>query len=66
MKVALQTRNEEDILMLHATALSLALTAKVVRDAGRTQIAPNTVTVLGIGPGPKSLIDQVTGDLKLL
>jgi peptidyl-tRNA hydrolase, PTH2 family len=51
--------------MLHATALSLSLTAKVVHDAGRTQIAAGSATVLGIGPAPKSLVDQVTGALKL-
>jgi peptidyl-tRNA hydrolase, PTH2 family len=51
--------------MLHATAMSLSLTAKVVHDAGRTQIAAGSATVLGIGPAPKSLIDQVTGSLRL-
>jgi peptidyl-tRNA hydrolase, PTH2 family len=66
MKVALQTRTEDELLMLQAAALSLSLTAKVVHDAGRTQIAAGTATVLGIGPGPRALIDKVTGDLRLL
>ena len=51
--------------MLQAAAMSLFLTAKIVHDAGRTQIAAGSATVLGIGPGPKSVIDQVTGSLKL-
>lgn len=52
--------------MLQATALSLGLVAEVITDAGRTQIASGSQTVLGIGPGPKSIIDEVTGNLKLL
>jgi PTH2 family peptidyl-tRNA hydrolase len=52
--------------VLQATAVSLGLVAEVIADAGRTQIASGSHTVLGIGPAPKSLIDQVTGKLKLL
>lgn len=66
LKVALQVKSEEELLTLQAIAQSLNLTAKVIHDAGRTQIAAGSATVLGIGPGPKSLIDQVTGHLKLL
>jgi peptidyl-tRNA hydrolase len=65
MKVALQAKSEDELLMLQAAAMSLSLTAKLVHDAGRTQIAAGSTTVLGIGPGPKSVIDQVTGSLKL-
>jgi PTH2 family peptidyl-tRNA hydrolase len=32
-------------------AKSLGLTLSLVQDAGRTQIAPGTKTVLGVGPG---------------
>jgi peptidyl-tRNA hydrolase, PTH2 family len=66
MKVALQAKSEDEILVLQATAISLNLTAKVIHDAGRTQIAVGSATVLGIGPAPKSLVDKVTGHLKLL
>jgi peptidyl-tRNA hydrolase len=64
-KVALQCKSEDELLILQAAAISLSLTAKVIHDAGRTQIAAGSATVLGIGPGPKSIIDQVTGGLKL-
>ena len=45
---------------------SLGVTAEVIADAGRTQIDPGSLTVLGVGPAPKSLVDQVTGTLTVL
>ncbi|PSN61139.1 PTH2-domain-containing protein [Corynespora cassiicola Philippines] len=66
MKVALQVKSEEELEMLQAQALSLGLVAHIIHDAGRTQIASGSATVLGIGPAPKGVIDQVTGGLKLL
>lgn len=47
-------------------ALARGLPAYIVHDAGRTQIAAGSQTVLAIGPGPKSVVDQVTGRLSLL
>ena len=38
----------------------------IVVDAGRTQIEPGSETVLALGPGNVSEINQVTGSLKLL
>jgi len=52
--------------MLQAKAVSLGIVAEVIADAGRTQIASGSRTVLGIGPAPMSVVNQVTGDLKLL
>lgn len=65
-KVALQVKNEEELEMLQAQAISLGLCAQVIHDAGRTQIASGSATVCGIGPAPKSVVDKVTGHLKLL
>lgn len=65
-KVAVKAEGEDMLDELQARALSLGLTACTVRDAGRTQIAAGSLTVLGVGPGPKSVVDQVTGDLRLL
>ncbi|KAF2829593.1 PTH2-domain-containing protein [Ophiobolus disseminans] len=65
-KVALQAKSEEELEVLQAQAISLGLVAHIIHDAGRTQIASGSATVLGIGPAPKSVIDQVTRHLKLL
>jgi peptidyl-tRNA hydrolase, PTH2 family len=64
-KVAVKCETEEDLLLLQGQAISLGLVARVIRDAGRTQIQANSATVLGV-LGPKSVVDKVTGGLKLL
>lgn len=48
-KVALKVESEDEMLMLQAQAVSLGLCAKVIHDAGRTQIASGSATVLGVG-----------------
>lgn len=37
-----------------------------IHDAGKTQIAPNTLTCIGIGPLPNDIIDPIIKNLKLL
>ncbi|KAG0033832.1 hypothetical protein BGZ81_007162 [Podila clonocystis] len=64
-KVTLKIDSEEDMLMIQAQAMSLGLAAHSIRDAGRTQIAAGSRTVLAVGPGPVSVINGVTGHLKL-
>ncbi|XP_035417048.1 peptidyl-tRNA hydrolase 2, mitochondrial [Cygnus atratus] len=64
-KVVLRAPDEETLIQLLAEARRLGLTVSLVRDAGRTQIAPGSQTVLGIGPGPADVVDQVSGRLKL-
>ena len=66
MKVALQVKDLAELELLQAKAISLGLVAEVIADAGRTQIEAGSYTVLGIGPGPLSVINSVTGHLKLL
>jgi len=35
-----------------------------IRDAGRTEVDPGTVTVMAIGPAKVSVINTVTGELE--
>jgi len=65
-KIAVQVKSEDEMLELMGKARSLGVTAEVIQDAGRTQIAASSRTVLGIGPAPKSEVDKITGHLKLL
>ncbi|KAL1707668.1 PTH2-domain-containing protein [Schizophyllum commune] len=64
-KIALRCSDEEELLTLQAQAQSLNLCARSIQDAGRTQIAAGSRTVLGI-IGPARLVNQVTGKLRLL
>nr|CAD7459063.1 unnamed protein product [Timema tahoe] len=56
----------DELEQLEKTARALGLPTKIIHDAGRTQVKSGSETVLGIGPGPASLIDKVTDYLKLL
>ncbi|PHH63137.1 hypothetical protein CDD81_6288 [Ophiocordyceps australis] len=65
-KIAVQVKSQEELIELRRRARLKGLTAEVIQDAGRTQIEAGSITVLGIGPAPKGLVDQITGHLKLL
>ncbi|CAL1696487.1 unnamed protein product [Somion occarium] len=65
-KIALKASSEDELLELEAIAKSLNLCARSIIDAGRTQVAARTRTVLGIGPAPVELVNRVTGKLRLL
>lgn len=58
-KITLKCDTEEELMTLLARARSLGLVSYVVADAGRTQIAAGSHTVLAVGPAPGSLVDQV-------
>lgn len=64
-KVVVKAPDEDTLIDLLGHAKEVGLPVSLIQDAGRTQIAPGSRTVLGIGPGPADLIDRVTGDLKL-
>ncbi|XP_027759117.1 peptidyl-tRNA hydrolase 2, mitochondrial [Empidonax traillii] len=64
-KIVLKAPDEEALAQLLAEAKRLGLTVSLIQDAGLTQIAPGSRTVLGIGPGPADVIDEVSGHLKL-
>ncbi|GAQ87717.1 Peptidyl-tRNA hydrolase II (PTH2) family protein [Klebsormidium nitens] len=65
VKVVVKAETEADILALQSQARAVGLPTHITIDAGRTQIAPNSRTVMAI-VGPAKLVDDVTGHLKLL
>jgi PTH2 family peptidyl-tRNA hydrolase len=65
-KVVVHVDTEADFYPLIKKAHDLGITAELVIDAGHTEIAPGTKTVIGVGPGPSNLIDQITGKLPTL
>jgi len=65
-KVAVRVDSEEEILQLERKSRELRLPSALISDRGLTQVEPGTVTCLGIGPAPSSVIDALTGNLNLL
>ena len=65
-KAVVKTDDEQDFFELKLKADELNIFSIIVSDAGHTEIPAGTKTVIGIGPAPKNLIDQVTGHLSLL
>jgi PTH2 family peptidyl-tRNA hydrolase len=65
-KAILKVDSTEDFYPLKEEAEQLNIAAFLIEDAGHTEIPAGTKTVLGIGPAPNNLIDQITGDLPLL
>ena len=66
MKIALKVNSEEELINFEGCADAMGLANYLVIDAGHTQIAPDTRTVLAIGPAPAKELDQLTGHLKLM
>ena len=65
-KDVVKVENDEDIYTLKEKADQLKIAAYLIEDAGHTEIPAGTKTVLGVGPAPNNIIDQVTGDLPIL
>lgn len=65
-KIALKVPDLETLLNLENTARRNQLPVYLVRDMGLTQVPPDTITCIGIGPAPSNIVDNLTGDLSLL
>jgi PTH2 family peptidyl-tRNA hydrolase len=65
-KIVLRADDETELFEIKSFADAAGIINSVVTDAGRTEIAPGSVTCLGIGPDAVSKIDRITGDLSML
>jgi PTH2 family peptidyl-tRNA hydrolase len=65
-KVVLKVGSAEQLVEVAQGALAAGLPVELIRDAGRTQVDPGTVTCSAIGPADSARIDAVTGELSLL
>jgi peptidyl-tRNA hydrolase len=65
-KITVKLQNEEQMDEIEASAKQAGLVTYVVVDAGHTQVAAGSKTVLAIGPAPESLVNTVTSQLKLI
>jgi len=65
-KIAVRVMSEKTLTELDEQAKEMGLPCALIVDRGLTEIPPNTVTCLGIGPAPAERVDKVTGKLPLL
>jgi PTH2 family peptidyl-tRNA hydrolase len=65
-KVVVKVKNEAELLQLKQRAGKMRLPHALIYDRGLTQLPPDTLTCLGIGPAPSEEIDKITGKLRLL
>ena len=65
-KIAVKVEKESLIYEIQKKAKEAGLVTYLVLDAGRTQIAAGSRTVLAIGPAPTKSFEGITNNLKLL
>jgi PTH2 family peptidyl-tRNA hydrolase len=65
-KVVVKVKDEVELLQLKLHAERMRLPHALIYDRGLTQLPPDTLTCLGIGPAPSDRIDKITGKLRLL
>jgi PTH2 family peptidyl-tRNA hydrolase len=65
-KVVLKVLSESGLEDIVEQAQEANLPVELVRDAGRTQVTPGTLTCCAIGPADAGRVDAVTGGLSLL
>ena len=65
-KIAVKAGSERELLDLERKAKELKLPSALISDRGLTELPPDTITCLGIGPAPSQEIDKITGELALL
>jgi PTH2 family peptidyl-tRNA hydrolase len=65
-KIAVKVKSEQELLELERKARNAGLPAALIVDRGLTELPPETITCLGIGPAPSDKVDTITGKLLLL
>jgi PTH2 family peptidyl-tRNA hydrolase len=65
-KIAVRAESEEELLELERKAKRSKLPTALIVDRGLTELPPDTITCLGIGPAPSVQVDAITGKLPLL
>jgi peptidyl-tRNA hydrolase, PTH2 family len=65
-KSVLKVKSEKELIELMKKARELRILTTPIRDAGKTQVDPNTLTCCGFGPDTSNKLDKLTGHLKLL
>jgi PTH2 family peptidyl-tRNA hydrolase len=65
-KIVLRADSEEILTVLEGAAVKVDMPHYLVRDHGRTQVDPGTLTALALGPAEAEDVDRLTSTLQLL
>jgi PTH2 family peptidyl-tRNA hydrolase len=65
-KVVLKVASEEELFEFFQAGKDAGIPCELIRDAGRTQLEPGSITCFGAGPWDEEELDSVFGKLKLL
>jgi peptidyl-tRNA hydrolase, PTH2 family len=65
-KIALKVEDEKELYKYIQQAKDKGFVTSIITDAGKTVVAPGTVTCGAIGPNEETDIDTIIKDLKLL
>jgi PTH2 family peptidyl-tRNA hydrolase len=65
-KVVLKVASAEQLAEVVRGAAAAGLPVELIRDAGRTQVDPGTMTCCSVGPADSARVDALTGELSLL
>ena len=65
-KIVVRTESKQKLLELEKKAKDSNLPTALIVDKGLTELPPDTITCLGIGPAPSPKLEAITGKLSLL
>jgi PTH2 family peptidyl-tRNA hydrolase len=65
-KIVVGCDSEDELFQLAGKTKEYEIIYSLIKDAGKTEFKEPTYTCIAIGPGPEKLIDEITGELKLL
>jgi len=65
-KVVVKVKDLEELMHFYKKAKSMGIPSCLIKDAGKTEVEPGTVTALGMGPDDEKRLDSLTGGLKLV
>lgn len=65
-KVVLKVENLTELNKYERLAKKEKIVTAKIKDAGRTEVPPGTITCLAIGPDEAIKIDKISGKLKLI
>lgn len=66
MKIVVKVKDKAELLKLNQDAKDSGLITATITDAGKTCIAPGTLTCIAIGPDEEDKVDALIGKLKLV